>query len=132
MNKYKMLLSENEINFSSAKAVRAFYDEFAHKEVIEDNPSNELDGEIFRRNPVDIDSGTGKTIHRGIYPEEKVIGYMETALEVFNAHDIPVLIKMQYFIICLPIFIHFMMAMDAQLGLWLLMECLKIYIIRYV
>lgn len=93
MNKYKMLLSENEINFSSAKAVRAFYDEFAHKEVIEDNPSNELDGEIFRRNPVDIDSGTGKTIHRGIYLEEKVIGYMETALEVFNAHDIPVLIK---------------------------------------
>ena len=93
MNKYKMLLSENEINFENAKAVRAFYDEFAHKEVIEDNPSNELDGEIFRRNPVDIDSGTGKTIHRGMYPEEKVIGYMETALEVFNAHDIPVLIK---------------------------------------
>lgn len=97
IHKYSDLLSSIDIEFKTCQNVRNFYDDFAHKEVLEENPSNELDGKIFRKNSVDIDSGTGKTIHQGIMPEEKIIKLMQYALDLLNDENVPLLIRISAF-----------------------------------
>lgn len=97
IHKYKDLLSSVDIEFKTCQNVRSFYDDFAHKEVIAENPSNELDGKIFRRYSVDIDSGTGKTIHQGVMPEENIIILMQNALDILNDNNVPLLIRISIF-----------------------------------
>ena len=91
--KYHLLTNQKEIPFATCHDLRQFYDEFAHAEVITENASNRLDGNIFRAGSVDIEAPTGKSIHRGVYPESKIIAYMETLLGIFNDKDLPVLIS---------------------------------------
>ena len=91
--KYHLLTNQKEIPFATCHDLRQFYDEFAHDEVITENAANRLDGNIFRAGSVDIEAPTGKSIHRGVYPESKIIAYMETLLGIFNDKDLPVLIS---------------------------------------
>lgn len=65
--------------------------------MISDNKKNKLDGILFRKEPVDIDSGTGKAIHRGLHPEEKIIDALTTALEILNDAQTPFLIRLAVF-----------------------------------
>ena len=97
IHKYKDLLGKTDIGFKTCQDVRAFYDDFAHAEVIAENPDNELDGKLFRKYSVDIDSGTGKTIHQGIMPEEKIISLMQYSLELLNDDNIPLLVRVSIF-----------------------------------
>ena len=91
--KYHLLTNQKEIPFATCHDLRQFYDEFAHDEVITENAANRLDGNIFRAGSVDMEAPTGKSIHRGVYPESKIIAYMETLLGIFNDKDLPVLIS---------------------------------------
>ena len=97
VRRYTALLSHETFKFKTCDDIRNFYDNFAHKEVIADNPKNKLDGKIFRKDSVDIDSGTGKTLHQGVYPEERIIAAMETALQVLNNEEIPFLVRVSVF-----------------------------------
>ena len=97
IHKYNDLLSNANIEFKTCQDLRNFYDDFAHQEVITETPNNELDGKIFRRYSVDIDSGTGKTIHQGVMPEEKIISLMQYALELLNNENVPLLIRVSIF-----------------------------------
>lgn len=98
IHKYNDLLNASDIEFRTCQNIRDFYEDFAHKEVIAEHPDNELDGKTFRKGPVDVASGTGKTIHRGIMPEEKIITLMQYALEVLNDEDdMPLLIRISVF-----------------------------------
>ena len=59
--KYKNLSTDStQISFRTCEDVRAFYDEFVHKEVIANDLTHELDGKLFRRDSVDITSASGK------------------------------------------------------------------------
>lgn len=58
---------------------------------------NELDGRLFRKSSVDIDSGTGKTIHQGVMHEEKIISLMQYALELLNDESVPLLVRVSIF-----------------------------------
>lgn len=91
--KYEGILSHEAIAFQTPSDIRRFYDSFAHEELVAENPANRLDGQIFRRDSVDILSPSGRVIHRGLYPEEKQIGAMEAALAVLNDEKIAVLIR---------------------------------------
>lgn len=62
-----------------------------------ENPSYELDGKIFRCSSVDIVSPVGKTIHRGVMPEEKIIKDMSYALEILHNSQLPFLIRISLF-----------------------------------
>ena len=97
IHKYKDLLGRTDIEFKTCEDVRAFYDDFAHAEVIAENPDNELDGKLFRKSSVDIDSGTGKTIHQGVMPEERIISLMQYALELLNDESVPLLVRVSIF-----------------------------------
>lgn len=97
IRKYIALTSKEIIPFKNCDDIRKFYDEFAHKEVSLDDEKNKLDGKIFRKNLVDIKSGTGKILHRGAYPEEKIIELMTKALEILNDEKIPSLVRIAAF-----------------------------------
>ena len=97
VQKYRGLLSKEEIAFETSRDIRKFYDEFAHAEVVRDNPRNELDGEIFRKDSVDVTSSTQRTVHQGIFPEERIIEEMEKALCILHDEQMPALIRVAVF-----------------------------------
>lgn len=97
VNKYSSLLTDTEIKFETCQDIRDFYDNFAHEEITNENSMNKLDGEIFRKGSVDIGSASGKTMHRGIFPESKIISMMDSALNILHDKTIPFLIRISLF-----------------------------------
>ena len=89
--KYKELLNTEQISFNTCQDVRRFYDEFTHKEIIAYKPNHELDGKLFRRDPVEITSSVSKVLHSGVQPEARIIELLQTALDVLNSSEIPLL-----------------------------------------
>lgn len=96
--KYKSILTDSApMKFKTCEDIRAFYDEFAHKEVIANDPIHKLDGDLFRRDSVDITSASGKILHRGVYPEEKIIELLNVTLEILHNTDMPLLARVAIF-----------------------------------
>ena len=66
-------------------------------EIIEENPKDEPDGEIFRKDHVDVFYPTQKVIHRGLYPESKIIDSMNDAIKILNDTTIGPLFRISIF-----------------------------------
>ncbi|MDD6727803.1 MAG: Fic family protein [Eubacteriales bacterium] len=94
--KYKML-SKAQIPLKTCEDIRNIYDELVLSEVVEDDPGNMPDGMIFRKDVAEVTTATQKVIHKGLYPEEKVIDYMEQALRILNDEAIPLPIRISIF-----------------------------------
>lgn len=97
VNKYHELITNSDIPFNNCEDIRHFFDEFAHKEIIKENPAHQLDGQIFRKDPVSIESATGKVVHQGVYPEPQIINAMTQALDVLHSPSMPLLIRLGLF-----------------------------------
>lgn len=97
VNKYISLMTDTEIDFNTCQDIRNFFDDFTHKEISKENPNRQLDGEIFRKDPVDIASAAGKTIHQGLFPESVIISTMNEALKILHREDILVLVRLGLF-----------------------------------
>ena len=95
--KYKELLNSTDINFQTCEDVRLFYDEFVHKEVIANIQKHQLDGKLFRIDSVEITSASGKILHRGVQPEEKIIELLQIVLDVLNSDKMPLLVRVAVF-----------------------------------
>lgn len=90
---YMNLIYDDVEPLNNSRDVRKIYDEITEGE-IED--SELPDGEIFREDYTHVykKSGSGKVIHRGIVPEEKIIEEMEKMLNTLNNKDeSPLIIK---------------------------------------
>ena len=96
VNKYLKLQKQESIRFKNSADLRNFYNDFALDEVCRADKDNMPDGKIFRAGPVDVWSPT-KIIHQGVFPEEKIISYMDKSLEILNNHQIPSLIRISIF-----------------------------------
>lgn len=96
VNKYIKLLGNENIAFYTCDDLRKFYDDFVLDEVCRDDEKNRPDGEIFRADEVDVHSNT-KIIHKGLYPESKIISYMEQAMQILHDTQIPALIRISIF-----------------------------------
>lgn len=97
IKKYDLLSSGEIPSFRTCEDVRNCYDEFVHIDAIAQNPKNILDGKIFRKDAVDVRTPSGKIIHRGLEPEEKVIQAMSDALSYLNSAEVPVLVRIAVF-----------------------------------
>lgn len=97
VSKYIMLMTNETISISAEKDIRDIYDELALPEVVEDDPENYPDGEIFRKNSVSVLSPTGKEIHIGVFPEKKIIEAMNNALSILNDDNIVDLFRISIF-----------------------------------
>ena len=95
--KYKELLNTGQINFNTCEDIRCFYDEFAHKEIIAIEPNHKLDGKLFRKDSVAITSSSGKVLHSGVYPEERIIELLKIALDILNSSEVPLLVRVAVF-----------------------------------
>lgn len=97
LNKYKMLISDNEFPLNTSTDIREIYNDLVFKEVAEDCAENIPDGEIFRKDMAEVTSSTQKVIHKGAYPETKIIQLMEQSLNILNQKEIPILIRISIF-----------------------------------
>ena len=84
VQKYLLLQNNEKLSIKTCQDIRHIYNDLALKEVLQDNPNNMPDGKIFRKDAVSVQSPTQKEIHRGVYPEEKIIETMEQALAYLN------------------------------------------------
>ena len=97
VHQYLELLGEEEIKFDTCQDIRNFYDDFTHQEITRENPQNRLDGSLFRKEPVQIEAATGKTIHQGLYPESRIIEALDQALRILHSEEYPLLIRLALF-----------------------------------
>ena len=97
VQKYIMLQNNGDITINSCQDIRELYNDLVYAEIEEDNPHNLPDGEIFRKDSVSVESSAQKEIHRGVYPESKIIECMEKALKILDADGIDELAKTALF-----------------------------------
>lgn len=97
LNKYKMLISDNEFPLNTSTDIRDIYNDLVLKEVAEDCADNIPDGEIFRKDMAEVTTPTQKVIHKGAYPEARIIQLMEQALNILNQKEIPILVRISIF-----------------------------------
>lgn len=96
--KYKSILTDSgQISFKTCEDIRAFYDEFAHNEVTANDPTHKLDGDLFRRDSVSITSASGKILHRGVQPEERIIELLSVTLRILHDPNMPLLARVAIF-----------------------------------
>lgn len=81
---YWKLMAQENIPLDTCEDIRALYDELVLEEVKEGSPKNIPDGKIFRKDMTEISGAAGQVIHRGAYPEEKLIAQMEKALQFLH------------------------------------------------
>lgn len=96
VKKYQ-LLEEEDISLEKCEDIRDLYDELVLAEVSEEDSRNIPDGVLFRKEVVYVESSSRKKIHKGIYPEEKIIQYMTDGLNILNNKEYNFLIRIAVF-----------------------------------
>lgn len=97
VNKYTKIITGEVVKMETPADIRALYDEFILSEIKKDNPENVPDGILFRKDSVDVVTSSGKPIHRGIFPETKIIAYLEETLKILHDPVIPALFRIAIF-----------------------------------
>ncbi len=83
VNKYALLLNNNDIALSSCSDIRKLYDDLVLCEIEQSDKSNVPDGEIFRKENVYV-KDNGHVIHTGLYPESKIIESMNSVINIIE------------------------------------------------
>lgn len=96
-NKYRKIIYGETIPLETPIDIRKLYDNFIAFEICRDNSNNIPDGKFFRKDSVDIVTGTQKVLHQGVFPESKIIHSMEKALEILHDEKIPIFIRISIF-----------------------------------
>lgn len=97
VSQYEKIMDGAKLSLTSSQDIRRLYDDFIYDEIKWEEPHNLPDGKIFRHDSVDIVSASQKTVHRGLYPEEKIIAHMDNALTILNDETIPIFIRVAIF-----------------------------------
>lgn len=92
-----LMLGRNKIELKSCEDIRKIYDELVLPEILEEDAEKAPDGKVFRKDLAEVTTSTQKVIHQGIYPEEKILDYMDSSLKILNDEDIPILIRISVF-----------------------------------
>ncbi len=109
MDQYKEIELVEKIKVDNVRDIRAIYDKLVSNEI---NEQDKLDGELFRKNFVGVhDGSTNKYIHVGLQPETKIVEYIGEMLTFLKYLMCLSRSKSWLVIICLNIYILFMMAM---------------------
>ena len=97
VRKYLMLQEEEERKVKTCQDIRNIYDDLVLKEVVEENSKDAPDGVIFRKDSVSVSNSAQKEIHRGLYPENKIIEAMDHALAFLNSDSCDPLVRISAF-----------------------------------
>ena len=124
VNKYLKLLSHQTVALQTCQDIRKIYDEIVMEEVISEDGHNAPDGQIFRKEMTEIYNPSGKSIHKGKYPEAQIITYMEKALAFLNDKSFNVLYRICLFHYMLE-YIHPFYDGNGRLGRFILSYCIS-------
>lgn len=91
VNKYKEITERNLEKINSIEEIRKIHDDIFKEDILK-NSENELDGKLFRKNPVYIQDGI-KKIHSGPLSEEAIISQLNDLIQFMNIKNINSLIK---------------------------------------
>lgn len=95
VKKYQKLINGEKIPLSSCNDIRLLFDEIVLNEIEEDEKT---DGEIFRTGSVSVCTATDKEKHRGLYPEKKLIDFLNKSLDFLtNENNVGSLVKIAVF-----------------------------------
>lgn len=95
VKKYQKLINGEKIPLSSCNDIRLLFDEIVLTEIEEDEKP---DGEIFRTGSVSVCTATDKEKHRGLYPEKKLIDFLNKSLDFLtNENNVGSLVKIAVF-----------------------------------
>ena len=95
ISKYQVILENpHRITFESSTDIRELFDDIISSEI---DDKNQLDGDIFRRDSVDIVNHQDKVIHRGTLPESCIIKEMGQALTILNDETLVIPIRVAIF-----------------------------------
>ena len=97
VNKYLKLMAQEKIPLQTSQDIRSIYDEVFLEEVIHEEPTNAPDGKLFRKGSVSVYSETGRSIHKGLLPEERIIEATERALCFLNDDSVDELFRICVF-----------------------------------
>lgn len=97
VNKYVMLLTNEERKLQTCQDIRSIFDEMVANEIQSDSPDCLPDGKIFRKDSVTVYSQTDKPIHHGVYPEANIIEMMEQSLQFLNDKSVNILLRISIF-----------------------------------
>lgn len=95
VKQYQKLINGEKIPLSSCNDIRLLFDEIVLNEIEEDEKP---DGEIFRTGSVSVCTATDKEKHRGLYPEKKLIDFLNKSLDFLtNENNVGPLVKIAVF-----------------------------------
>ena len=95
VKKYQKLINGEKIPLSSCNDLRLLFEEIVLNEIEEDEKP---DGEIFRTGSVSVCTATDKEKHRGLYPEKKLIDFLNKSLDFLtNENNVGPLVKIAVF-----------------------------------
>ena len=123
VNKYLKLLSREKVPLQTCQDIRTIYDEIVLDEVVSEDKHNAPDGTIFRKDMTEIYSSSGKSIHKGKYPESEIIAYTERALHFLNDGEILPLYRICLYHYMIE-FIHPFYDGNGRLGRFILSYCI--------
>ncbi|BAU26037.1 Fic family protein [Aneurinibacillus soli] len=90
MKSYAALLTETQTTLERIEQIRSIYNHLVQEET---EPEDQLDGELFRKQPVDVVTQTNKVVHRGVHPEESIKTHLRNLIHYLNEHPSPMLYK---------------------------------------
>lgn len=97
VNKYRKLSTAEEIPLESCTDIRKLYDEVVLEEVVYEDPSNAPDGQLFRKESVEVRSETDRVIHQGLMPESRITEAMEQSLAFLHDDTVEELFRISLF-----------------------------------
>lgn len=124
VNKYFKLLRRDTVQIAECQDIRDIYDELVLKEVVEENPENTPDGDMFRKGSASVYSVTGKIVHNGATPETKIIELLDDALAFLNDNSIEPLYRICLFHYMLE-YVHPFYDGNGRLGRFILSYCIS-------
>lgn len=128
VRKYENILKSNEEKLENLTDFRTIYDNLFVDFLDIDN--YKLDGEIFRKDDVNIKNTTMEIIHHGISGEDNIKQEMEKIIKFLNNDDIPSLIKISIIHFFIE-YIHPFYDGNGRFGRYLLSINLAKYLEKY-
>lgn len=91
--KYAMLSQRTSLKLDTCQDVRDIYNDLVLREVIEENPNDAPDGQIFRKNSVSVTNAAQQEIHQGLLPESAIQTAVQSVLDFIKDDSVDLLIR---------------------------------------
>ena len=124
VNKYLKLMIQEPVSLETCEDIRKIYDEMLLDEVIEEDPESAPDGKLFRKSSATVYDATGKAIHQGLNPEDRILEAMGEALTFLNDDAVEPIYRVCLFHYLLE-YIHPFYDGNGRLGRFILSYCIS-------